>query len=83
MRILHLSLLLPLVGAALGRIVELPPMDDKGLPVEDKDKAVGAKAAPEIEELGTNFFERINKGYWCVFLNQSPPISAGAVYTER
>lgn len=69
MRIIHLSLLLPLLGAALGRIVELPPMDDKGLPVEGKDKAVGAKAAPEIEELGANFFERINKGYWCVSIN--------------
>ncbi|KAF8448305.1 hypothetical protein BGX38DRAFT_1270315 [Terfezia claveryi] len=66
MRILHLSLLLSLLGPALGRIVELPPMDDKGLPVEDKEKAVGAKAPPEIEELGANFFEKISKGYWFV-----------------
>lgn len=75
---LHLSLLLPLVGAVLGRIVELPLMDDSGLPVEGKEKAVGAKTAPEMEELGVNFFERINKGYWCVFINSTVP--AGAVY---
>ena len=43
-------------------------MDDTGLPVQ-VTKDVGAKAAPEIEELGANFFERINKGYWCVFTN--------------
>lgn len=69
MRILHLSLLLPLLGAAFGRIVELPPMNDEGLPIENKEKAVGAKA-PEMEALDTSFFDRIKKGYWYVSKNR-------------
>ena len=67
MRIVHLSLrLLPLVGAALARVVELPTLDDVGLPAEEKDKVLPWKNAPDLEELNMNFFERIDKGYWYV-----------------
>ena len=67
MRIVHLSLsLLPLVGAALARVVELPVLDDAGLPVEEKNKLLPWQNAPGIEQLDMNFFERINKGYWYV-----------------
>lgn len=64
--IVRFSLLLPLLGQALGRVVELPELDTDGLPIKPTD--VAAKVAPEMESLGVNFFERISKGYWYVYI---------------
>lgn len=64
---LRLSFLLPfalsLTMGALGRVVELPELDDKGLPTPDEG---GTRLkAPSLDELTVmDFWEKVGSGYW-------------------
>ncbi|KAF8460436.1 thioredoxin-like protein [Kalaharituber pfeilii] len=51
----------------MGRIVELPPLDEEGLPVKPEGDNAPNKQPPEMEELtASTFYDKIGKGYWFI-----------------
>ena len=72
MRFSLLGAAIPLfIAAVAARIVNIPTLDDEGLPVLEivTKGAPPAVAGPKLEELTPETFtKKIGKGYWCVHL---------------